>query len=131
VIAIGVLAVIVLFLIGLITTSYSVQDKGEENVAAVHVAEGEMSRWKSCPYQQVAAIAPGSSPAVTKVSDGREFSCRLSVAPLATNNPGGRVLRLTVRVDWTEATGISDKGTKIQRPAYLELESIMAPGAAL
>jgi hypothetical protein len=131
VIAIGVLAVIVLFLIGLIVTSFAVQDKGDENLAAVHLAESEMNLWKSRPYQEVAALAPGPTPAVLKISDGREYRCSLSVAPLASDNPDGRILRLTVRLDWTEATGVGADGVKGQRPAWLELQSILSPGVAL
>ena len=129
--AIGVLAVIILFLIGLVVTSFAVQDKSDENVAAVHIAESEMNRWKARPYQEVAALATTPAPAVARISDEREYNCQITVTPLSVNNPDGRILHLTLRVEWTEATVVSQNGTKTERPTFREIQSIMAPGAAL
>lgn len=122
---------VILALIGLIVTSFSVQEKGDESVAAVHVAESEMARWKARPYQEIAALPNGVSPTSTRTSDGREYTCQLRVVPLAGDNPDGRILRLTMRLDWLESTGLGEGGTKVQRPAFLELDSVVAPGAAL
>lgn len=131
VIAIGVLAVVILTLVGLVVTGLSAQDKGEENVAAVHLAESEMDMWKARPYQEIAALVGVASAPSSRISDGREYTCQLKVERLVDDNPDGRILRLTVHLDWMESTGLGEGGSRLQRPVSFELDSIVAPGAAL
>lgn len=133
IIAIAVLGIIVLTLGGLITSALVSNDKGEEGIAAVHVAESEMSRWKSRPYSELFALSGQTTAPLSRSSHGREYQCFFTVNPLppASMNPGGKVLCLTVKVEWKESTTLGAGGTRIERPASLVLESAVGPGASL
>lgn len=131
--AIGVLTTLILLLIGLVASGLASSDKGEEHITAVHVAEAEMGRWKARTYSEILALSGQDLAPVPRLSDGREYQCQLVVQPVAPAalNPDGSVLRLTVRVNWQEATALGGQGTRSERPASLELESVVGPGASL
>ncbi len=133
IIAISVLAILVMTLGGLIATGLASSDKGEEGITAVHVAESEMSRWKSRPYSELFALSGQTLPPEPRSSDGREHRCAVTVKPLmpVNLNPSGRVLCLTVKVEWVESTALGSGGTRTERPASLVLESVVGPGASL
>lgn len=130
-VAFGLLAVVTLTLLGLLASSLSLQDKGEENLVAVHLAEAEMQRWKSRSYREVVALVSSPLSPRDVVSGGREYRCQVLVSPDSLSLASLRLLRLKVRLDWTETTALTGDATKSSRPAFFELESIMAPGTTL
>lgn len=132
-VAIAVLAVLVMVLGGLLATALGAGDKGEENLAAIHLAEVKMGELKARPYSQLVALVGQTSPAEKLTSDGREYDCRFQVETLAAPNPNpdGRLLRLTVRMQWLEASALGEQGTRSERPSELQLDSVVGPGAAL
>lgn len=131
IVALGFLTVVLLSLMGLLTSHYAMQSKSEESLAAGHLALAQMESWKSRPFSELAALVSSPAPPIDLVRDGREYRCRLQVTPHPASAPQMRLLHLSVRLDWQESTSLSGLGGVTARPAFFELESLVAPGAAL
>lgn len=136
IIAISVLGLVMMTLGGLLTSGLASSDKGEEGISAVHLAESEMGRMKARPYAEILALSGTTSSTTITATDGREYQCSLSVNPLDVTgsdapNPDGKVLRLTVTLNWIEQTALGTGGTRSDRPASLVLDSVIGPGGAL
>lgn len=136
VVAIGLLAIIILVLIGIFTSGLATQDKGNEDIRAIAIAEAEMNYWKARPYQEVYDRIANPPPTRTRSADGGEYSSQLKVEVLTPSdseipNPDDRTLKLTVVVSWMSQAGLDQGKTKAQHTATLKLVSIISPGVAL
>jgi len=133
VVAIGILATSLLFLMGLLVTNLSLQGKGEVTVAAANVAESVLDSWKARPYAELLALSGGSPISQTVTVDSRDYVCDLTVSPLqpASSNPGGRVLLLDLKTSWTESTVLTEGATKGARTNEFHLQSTATPGVSL
>jgi uncharacterized protein (TIGR02598 family) len=133
VVAIGILATSLLFLIGLLVTNLSIQDKGEAAVAAANVAESVLDSWKARPYAELLALSGTGPISQTETVESRDYVCDLTVSPLQplSVNPGDRVLLLDLKISWTENTVVGQGGTKGARANEFHLQSTATPGVSL
>lgn len=129
--ALGVLGLTILVLLGLLTGSFATNDKSEEDFTSISVAKRVMNDLKSRPYAELADLVMHPPLPLKTVVDGRDYNCITKVKARSGPIPNLRLLELTVRLEWLESTTLGAGGSKIERPAFLELQSIVSPGGVL
>lgn len=144
IVCLGLLGLVLLTIAGLVTSSLSLQDKGGEQVVAAHLAEAELNKYKARPYQEIEAFIASPPAPIMRSVESKDYNCTLVVSRLSdegalrptlpsTLNLDSLkpILRLTLKIDWQENTSLGQGGTRIKRPASLELYSLISPGGTI
>jgi hypothetical protein len=133
VLSLGLFALVALCLTGILTGSLTMQEGGEEDVAAGNLATTILDQWKSRPYSEVAALVSAPLPPEVFLVDGRSFTSDVTVEQLtpAALNPDGEVLVVTVGLTWTELSTQTAEGGRTQRNASLDMASVVSPESAI
>ena len=133
VLGIGLLSVVVLFVIGLLTTNFSLQAKGEGAVASAHMAETVMDRWKARPYAELAALVGAGPVDTVETRNGVDYNSRFTVTALqpASLNPENSVLHLEVELSWLAQTGINPDGGRSPVTNRMKVQSVVSPEGTL
>lgn len=104
VVSLGLLALVLVILVGLFLASHSATMGSRGSYAASSLLSAELSRLKLRPFSQLESMVGVPQPVKKITQDGVEFSLSLSVERLSSNSSLAdyRVLRLEARADWQE-----------------------------
>ena len=105
VISLGLLALVMITLIGLFLSSQWATHGSRGSSAASTLLSAELTRLKVRPFGQLEAMVGVAQPAKKVTQDGIEFTLNLTVERFSTNpvQADYRVLRLQAQADWREA----------------------------
>lgn len=105
VVAIGILSLVLIILIGILTTAGMSAHSTQESVIATSVAESELDRWKREDFSTLVGLV-GANPATIVVADGRDHNVSTEISRMdpTSSDPDYDTLILHTTVTWSTRT---------------------------
>ena len=87
--AMGIIAIPILFVLGLLTTNFALQAKSDGVMGAAHAGELVLERWKSRPYGELDSLVGTLPLLTTEMVGSNAYECSFSVSRMtpAAQNP--------------------------------------------